>query len=532
MKMKRFLTTMLLLFFTFTMLPASNIFADTTPTTGTLTMTNESDSVRSNSEYSAYKIISFDLSKDSDNKFVYTNLKLDPIYKAAVIASVDGLTAGSTDYQIFDAISKLTGEKIDKLAYALKGVAAAATATAVNGVFNNLAYGYYLVIETANGSGDGTVISKPILVAIPDSANGNSNIRVKVKTSKATIEKKIVEDNNLYDSSTAAVGDVINYRAVSTIPTYPSDAQNITYYITDTFSAGLSFNSDISARIIDVNGNIVKELNSVPNNDYTLDMNIPGVTFRLTLNHTQDIKDWGNHQYKLLVTYSATLNDNASYGSIGNPNSINLTYSNKPDSSQTYKTPDDTVISYTTRLVIVKTDGGSNLPLPGVTFELKKKSVGVDGTVTWNKVEEDKITDQDGKAYFAKLEQGSYQLTETHAPSGYILLDKPIEFTISAKNDVQGTLTTIPNTNILVNQIGNEAAKGFLATWISDNTKEIAINSDGLNANIKNTKGFTLPGTGGIGTTIFTVVGISIILLGCSMILIYMKKTKRLSSAK
>lgn len=532
MKMKRFLTMMFLMLFTFTMLPAGKIMAVVTPPTGTLTITNESDAIRSNSEYSAYKIISFDLSKDSDNKFVYTNLVLDTNYKAAVIASVDGLTNTSTDYQIFDAISNLVGEKIDKLVYALKGVATAPTATAVKGVFTNLSYGYYLVIETENGSGDGTVISKPILVSVPDSSNGNADLRVKVKTSKATIEKKIVKDNNLYDSSTAAVGDVVNYRAVSTIPTYPSDAKNITYYITDTFSAGLSFNSDITAKIIDVNGNIIKELNSVPNYDYTLDTSVPGATFRLTLNNTQDIKTWGNNQYKLMVTYSATLNASASYGSVGNPNSIHLTYSNKPDSGNTYQTPDDTVITYTTRLVIVKTDGGSKQPLPGVTFELKKKSVGADGTVTWNKVEEDKVTDQEGKAYFTKLEQGSYQLTEIHAPAGYILLDKPIEFKIDAKNDVQGTLTTIPNTNILVNQIGNEAAKGFLATWISDNTKEIAINSDGLNANIENTKGFTLPGTGGIGTTIFTVVGISIILLGCSMILIYMKKTKRLSSAK
>lgn len=531
MKMKRFLTMMFLMLFTFTMLPAGKIMAVVTPPTGTLTITNDSDAIRSNSEYSAYKIISFDLSKDSENKFVYTNLVLDTKYKNAITASVDGLTVASTDYEIFDAISKLVGAKIDQLAYALKGVATAPTATAVNGVFTNLSYGYYLVIETANGSGDGTVISKPILVSVPDSSNGKADLRVKVKTSKATIEKKIVKDNNLYDSSTAAVGDVVNYRAVSTIPTYPSDAKNITYYITDTFSAGLSFNSDITAKIIDVNGNVIKELNSVPNYDYALDTSVPGATFRLTLNNTQDIKTWGNNQYKLMVTYSATLNASASYGSVGNPNSIHLTYSNKPDSGDTYQTPDDTVITYTTRLVIVKTDGGSNLPLPGVTFKLEKKSV-EGGTVTWNKVEEDKITDQDGKAYFTKLEQGTYQLTETHAPSGYVLLDKPIEFTISAKNDVQGTLTTIPSTNILVNQVGNEAAKGFLATWISDNTKEIAVNSDGLSADIKNTKGFTLPGTGGIGTTIFTVVGISIILLGCSMILIYMKKTKRLSSAK
>lgn len=532
MKMKRFLTMMFLMLFTFTMLPAGKIMATVTTPTGTLTITNDSGDIRSNSEYSAYKIISFDLSMDASNKYVYTNLVLDTNYRTAIIASVDGLPDKPTDYQIFDAISKLTGEKIDKLAYALKGAATDTTATALKGVFTNLTYGYYLVIETANGSGDGTVISKPILVSIPNSDDGNANLSVKVKTSKATIEKKIVKDNNLYDTSTAAVGDKINYRTVSTIPTYPSDAENITYYITDTFSAGLSFNSDITAKLVDESGNDVQVLNQGINNDYTVDSSTAG-TFRLTLNNTANIKNWGNSRYKMIVTYSATLGGDTtlghvSYGSIGNPNSVRLTYSNKPNSDNIYSTPDDTVITYATRLVIVKTDGGSNLPLPGVTFELKKGSVGTDGTtITWNKVEEDKITDQEGKAYFTKLEQGSYMLTETHAPTGYVLLKDPILFTISAKNGAE----SIPDTNILVNQSGNENAKSFLAAWHSDNDK-ITINNDGLSSDIKNTKGFTLPGTGGIGTTIFTVVGISIILLGCSMIIIYMKKTRHPSNAK
>jgi LPXTG-motif cell wall-anchored protein len=582
MRMKRFLTMMLLFFFTFTMLPASKILAvtetesvntetiventadtntltegttdndktetgvtdasalatelldtesllsETTVTTttastvGKLMIKDESGAVKSSSHYSAYQIITFD-AKEVQGKTIYTNLKLNADYRAAIIASVAGLTSNSTDNQIFTAISGLTAEKTAELAIALKSAAASKSPayTTTNGVFNSMVFGYYLVIETANNANDGTVISKPILVGIPDDISCDPIVSVKVKTSKAGVEKKIVENGSLYDSSTAAFDETINYQALSTIPTYSSDAQGITYYVTDTFSAGLSFvSSSLKAVIVKADGSVVKNL--VLNTDYTVaTSNISGATFRVTLTSSDNIKAWGNANYKLLLTYSAKLNDSATFGNTGNPNSINLTYSNKPGAT-TYTTPDDTVITYTTKLEITKTDGDNKL-LSGATFELSVKNS--DGTWT---VIDTQTTTSDGKANFKKLEQGTYKLKETIAPSGYNLLDESIEFTVSAKN---GTIN-IPSTNIILTYSGNANAAGnFKATWSSNNNK-VSVSEGILKAGIVNTKGYTLPGTGGMGTTIFTVVGVGIILLGCSMIIVYFKRTKQLSSVK
>jgi fimbrial isopeptide formation D2 family protein/LPXTG-motif cell wall-anchored protein len=520
---KRILTMMLLFFFAFTMLPVGKVMADPAPPTGTLTMVKVDGNVRSESEYVAYQVATLDASVDSKGKPVYTNIKWDMDYRS-VITTTLGIPSDSTDYAISNIISELSPENTDKLAIALKQATPSDTSpyTANKGEFKNLKYGYYLVIETANNANDGEVIFKPILVAIPriDGVAWNSCVDATVKTSKARIEKKIVENNNRYDTNTAAVGDTVQYQSQSDIPTYSANAVDITYFVTDTFSTGLTYKSDINAKIVDKNGTQIKSLVAGSGNDYTLETT--SASFKLTLNNIQDIKNWGDAGYKLLLTYSADLNSNATFGNTGNPNTIALTYTTNPKEGKTYTTS-DTVITYTTKLEILKTDGGNNRPLAGVTFELSwDRNKGV-GHADWVKIGEDQTTDVDGKAFFNTLEQGIYKLTEISAPSGYVRLDNPIIFTVSAKN---GSLD-IPHTNIIVEN------SSLQATWNGEDAgNKIIEAADGtLSVSIENTKGFTLPGTGGIGTTIFTVAGIAIILLGCSMIFVYFKRT-RLSSAK
>lgn len=514
---KKLIPMILSLILVLAMLPTG---ARATVVTGSLTIKDTSGNVKTTSAYSAYQIVTWDASTDTaTGKPVFTNMKLNATYKSAIVAAVSGLTAASTDAQILTAISGLDAAGTAALAVALKAVATTATYTATSGVFSGMVYGYYLVIETANAANDGSVISKPILVCIPDSTSGSSSVVVNVKTSTATIQKKIVESVGLVDSSTAAVGDTINYQSLSTFPTYSSDSTGITYYITDTFSAGLTFvPASVVVKVVGPDGTTaVKTL--VSGTDYTLANS--GQTFSVTLKTDADIKAWGNAGDKLLVTYSATLNSTASYGSTGNPNSVNLTYSNKPGTGGTsYTTPDDTVITYTTKLVITKKDS-TGTALTGATFELYKNSLD-NGSGTWTKIDTQTTAGTGGTATFTTLEQGAYKLIETVAPTGFNLLADPILFTVSATNST----TSIPNTGITVTQSGNTAAAaGFKATWAGTNGATTDANGL-LNLGITDTKGFTLPGTGGIGTTIFTVSGIAILLLGICLVLVYFKKRK------
>lgn len=517
----------------------TSAFAEEPQPTGSITMQNSAGGTKTNSSYSAYQVVKFNASL-LDGKTVYTDMKLNPDYKNAIIDSIgSSLSSSSSDEDVLSEMEKLKDDATETaaLAVALKGVTPSdedfVYSTATNGVFNNLPYGYYLVIETANNANDGTVISKPILVGVPekDVEAITDDVNVIVKTSKATIEKKIVEtdpDNSaktiLVDSNTAAFGDTIRYQSTSTFPTYSSDSTGITYYVTDTFSNGLQFNQNggiDSVEVVDNDDNQIKSLtdsntdNTYYQLTYTTLPDSSETTFKLELqgdSKDDNIKAWGNEGYKLVIKYHATLTGDVNFGNIGNPNSIRLTYSNKPGSADdTYTTPDDTVITYTNKLVITKTDStNSSKKLSGATFKLYR-STGEDGqNPTWGETPVDtQTTVTDGTATFTKLQQGTYKLVETQAPAGYNLLTEPIEFTVVAKNENTG----IPDTSINLTQSGNESALAFQATWTTagEQRPEVSDDDGSLTLDIANTTGTQLPGTGGMGTTPFVVGGLLIL---------------------
>lgn len=512
---KRFIPLLLLLLLAFAIFPLAGMTAvvEADTLTGTLTIQDVKGITKTTSSYSAYQIVSF--GTDSTN---ISEMSVNGVFKNAIIGAVPGLTTGSSNTDIITAISKLNADQTAALAIALKGVSANPDYTTTVGVFNGINYGYYLVIETANNANDGTIISKPILVTVSD-----TNVAVKVKTSNATIEKKIVENGKMYDSTTVASGAAITYQTTSDIPSYPGKTTagiTYTYVVTDTFSKGLDFNEgSLIAKVVKdgVEQNLYEDV------DYELTTSVNAsneTTFQLKLLNSDDLIKWGNAGYKLIIKYEAELNEEASYGKIGNPNTVFLSYSIK--GNVIYETPSDTVITYTTKLVIKKT-GTGNLPLSGAIFKLSIEN----SSGGWTNIGE-LTTDVNGIASFNQLKPGRYQLEETQAPDGYKRLKDPIEFTVTAKNDDK----LIPDSLFTFVALGNaDAADKVRADWICNNSKFTVI--DGvLNIDIENTAGFILPGTGGIGTTIFTILGIVVIILGACMGIVYYKRSKHISNVK
>lgn len=518
-------------------------FADTPPTTptGSLTIQGLDGNTKTTSTFVAYQLITFNASV-ANSKTYFTDLKLNSsntdIYKNAIISAISGLSSTSTPNDIFSAIQGLNAAQSEKFAAALKtsltGTAVTPIQNTSGGIFSSLPYGYYLVVETSHDASDGSLISDPFLVCIPE--NGASTIvkdrTVKVKTSTANVVKKIVvnpgtSNEILVDSSTAAIGDTVEYQAISSIPTYSDSDTNITYSLTDTLSKGLDFNSIEKVSIIGGPSEI-----QLDSNDYTLTPNQPtkdsnsGETiFNVNLTNSGHIRQWGNAGYRLKIRYSAKLNDSAQYGETGNPNSIHLTYSIRDGSTKT--TDDDTVITYTYRLVVTKTDNSSaQNKLAGATFELQKQ----DSDGTWKPVDSHTTSSVTGTTAFTHLQQGNYQLVETKAPDGYNLCD-PIQFTVTATNTIVGKSYSIPDPTFLITEIGNtNVAKDVIATWDmpkSSGNFTFNITKDELDVTITDTPGFILPGTGGIGTTIFTVSGIGILLIGGCLALLYFRKKRR-----
>ena len=201
------------------------------------------------------------------------------------------------------------------------------------------------------------------------------------------------------------------------------------------------------------------------------------------------------------VTYKATVNEKAI--AVVSENKAKLTYSNDPTNSESKNTtPEEIVKVYTSKIVIDKFESGhETTKLPNAKFVLYKKVT--DGEKTsifyykWNdtarKVEwvEDMkaatvvTTDDQGKATFGGLADGTYYLVETEAPAGYNPLTEPFEVKVE----------------------GN-----------STDTTKLSVT-----AKVANKTGTTLPSTGGMGTTIFYVLG-SALVLGAVVLLVTKKR--------
>ncbi|MBR3016358.1 MAG: LPXTG cell wall anchor domain-containing protein [Clostridia bacterium] len=223
------------------------------------------------------------------------------------------------------------------------------------------------------------------------------------------------------------------------------------------------------------------------------------------------------------ITYNAILNDEAVVADAGNPNTFHIEFSNDPNKTGNGTPgtgPNHVVIVFTFKTVFDKIDENNN-PLAGADFELYKKTgTGDDdwtivtslhtgeGALNPSKAK-DAGDDDSVKFTFSGLGQGTYKLVETQIPDGYNGID-PIIFTITASYTVDGN----PHIGTLTG-----TGESITMTRNSSNKAE-------LDADIQNHSGVTLPSTGGIGTTIFYIVG-AVLVLGAAAIILARRKAEQ-----
>ena len=168
-------------------------------------------------------------------------------------------------------------------------------------------------------------------------------------------------------------------------------------------------------------------------------------------------------------------------------------------------TPDDTNIVFTYKTVFNKVDSSKN-KVEGADFKLEKKVNGewVDVTNLGSGENKPTKTLTGGNVFtFSGLDDGDYKLTETVTPATYNTIE-PIEFTITADHQIESdnpALTSLTGTD------------GHEFTMTSD------VTAGSLTADVINEKGSTLPSTGGMGTTLFYVLG-AVLVLGAGVVLI------------
>lgn len=457
--------------------------------------------------YDVYKMLDFTAVAGSTDKGYYTVEAAWENFFAAKPASdyfsvetnADGKRVVSMKADLDDAAKADLAK--EAVAYAkAKGVTATTQkADSADVVFDGLTPGYY-AIDTSLGTVCALV-------------NADSTFTAVEKNAKPDIDKLVQEDSEINNTdkgwgkvNDADIGDTVNYKSEVTVGAGASD-----YVMHDTMDAGLTF----------VPGSVKVEGAGEGDYEVVTDCDLDGCNCTFAIVFDNDFIATKKQGDKIVVTYSAILNENAKveYNKgtddyEGNKNTVYLEYNN---GTVVTTTPHETV-TYTWKLDVFKytKEGENNAPLAGAEFSLLyggvaiklvpvgKTAVEVDGETvevpTYRVAKDDEVdtktvieTDTTGKFIIIGLDADVYTLTEVKAPEGY-----------NRANDMEVT-------------IGHDLVdKDFKATYTINGV-------DPAQIEVENKTGGLFPETGGIGTTIFYVVGI-LLMLAAVVVLVSKKR--------
>lgn len=369
--------------------------------------------------------------------------------------------------------------------------------------------GYYLFVDTTDFSKDDSYHSYNSFLLMV--TKGNWNVPITPKAEKPTVEKKVYDNpdgtstGGFGSSADHAINEKFQFQLTATLPDSTNRAYD--YYdkysviFHDTLSEGITYDKDdeLDSVVIKSNGNTYNITDSSKYTIDTTDLESQN-SFVVNIDVKACAKDAGfdlNDGATITVTYTAHLNDkayvNTAGGSTSNINKVYLTYSNNPkDESSIGKTPESTpVYVYTYQLNNTKHQDTEKGPaLEGACFRLYSDEACTDQS-------EVQLYQKDGFYYPIKDVLGKEAVEMKSAANG----------TFNVKGLDAGTYylkeITPPD--------GYSACKVIPVTIKADHSRNDQVNLEGSNLtnDIVNIKagGITLPSTGGIGTTLFYVVG-------------------------
>ena len=334
-------------------------------------------------------------------------------------------------------------------------------------IFDNLPLGWYLVVSD---------LTSDAICSIDTTAK---EVTIKEKNGAPTVTKEVEYASGSWgQGNDGNVGDTVNFQTTINV----TDGDPTNYVLHDKMSKGLTFQT----------GTISVKKNGDPFTDYTIEPPIDDCTFEIKFKE-------GSLQPndKVVVTYSATINSNAVVGTTGNDNDTWLEYGDEG------KTTPSKTKTYTWKFDIFKyfTDGTAQKHLDGVEFVLYRKNNTANTTeyakfdpnklIGWTKNESEATklkTNATSNVAVEGLDEGTYFLKEITTPDGFNSLTSDVEVQIDSSCNTLSSAT-------------------YTVEYKMVNDESFTSTNDDRAVPIENKRGTTLPGTGGIGTTIFYVVG-------------------------